>query len=580
MPKPTLQNRRYFKDFLKRYRDKFTSGIQTCQVGDISAMFSQSAAGLSTTADVNLLLISGQQYDDNINIDSISDGSLIYFPANSGDYVNVGLNSLRYQLYFPSEDGGITFDGTTYGLNETFDIGTKSFTVKALGGALVESNDGPTYSLSILNTSGISTNLVYEGDSINFVLNTENVSDGTTLYYTTVGVATAADFSDNSLTGSFNVVGTGATTGIATVVRTILRDSLTEYVYEDFEIRIRTSSITGSIVAESGLITIRNSAPPPPPTYSVTSSATSVNEGESVNIIISTTDVNNGTTLYFNSTTSMTASDFSDNSLTGSVNVVSTGATTGIATITRTIANDLLSEGQETFFLSIRTDSITGTVVGTSSTITVNNVEPSYSLSPSATTVNEGDTVTMTVSGSNIPNGTYYWTIEQQSGALTASDFSGSSLNGTVSIISNSGSFNLSIIADRITETEETFLVNLRKDSITGDVVASSSIVVVNDTSRNVGENANGLTFGPVQVNRDNGVAANASDWYAICDLDTIPDGSSIALFIDTSGSMTQETIQASYDLLLEKLNERNITITSVTNSNEDWITPFLVDLP
>ena len=43
---------------------------------------------------------------------------------------------------------------------------------------------------------------------------------------------------------------------------------------------------------------------------------------------------------------------------------------------------------------------------------------------------------------------------------------------------------------------------------------------------------------------------------------------------------MTQATIQASYDAFLAKLNERNITITSVTNSNEDWITPFLVDLP
>jgi len=43
---------------------------------------------------------------------------------------------------------------------------------------------------------------------------------------------------------------------------------------------------------------------------------------------------------------------------------------------------------------------------------------------------------------------------------------------------------------------------------------------------------------------------------------------------------MTQATIQASYNLLVQKLNEKNITITAVTNPNEDWITPFLVDLP
>jgi len=50
-------------------------------------------------------------------------------------------------------------------------------------------------------------------------------------------------------------------------------------------------------------------------------------------------------------------------------------------------------------------------------------------------------------------------------------------------------------------------------------------------------------------------------------------------LFIDTSGSMTMSTIQASYDLLVSKLNARAITIISVTDSGEDWITPFLTDL-
>jgi hypothetical protein len=43
---------------------------------------------------------------------------------------------------------------------------------------------------------------------------------------------------------------------------------------------------------------------------------------------------------------------------------------------------------------------------------------------------------------------------------------------------------------------------------------------------------------------------------------------------------MSQSTIQASYDAFVAKLNEKNITITTVANSNEDWITPFIVDLP
>ena len=50
-------------------------------------------------------------------------------------------------------------------------------------------------------------------------------------------------------------------------------------------------------------------------------------------------------------------------------------------------------------------------------------------------------------------------------------------------------------------------------------------------------------------------------------------------MFIDTSGSMTMSTIQASYNAFVEKLNARGITIITVTNSNEDWVTPFLTDL-
>ena len=316
------------------------------------------------------------------------------------------------------------------------------------------------------------------------------------------------------------------------------------------------------------------------PTYTVGVSTTVIDEGQSVDFTINTTDVAAGATLYFNSTTSMLASDFSDNSLTGSVSVVSTGATTGVATITRTVANDFLNEGQENFFLTIRTNSITGPVVQSSPTVTVNDVVSTYALTPSALAINEGNTLTVTVSGSNIPNGTYYWTIHQEEGTVTASDFNPASFNGTVTVNSNSGSFNVVLVSDRLTEGEEKIIIRLRKDSITGEELAFTPVIVVNDTSRNVGEAANGLTFGPIQVNRDNGDATQATDWYKICNLDSIPDGSSIALFIDGSGSMTQANVQASYELLVSKLNARGITITTVTNSNEDWITPFLVDLP
>ena len=317
------------------------------------------------------------------------------------------------------------------------------------------------------------------------------------------------------------------------------------------------------------------------PTYTVGVSTTIVSEGQSVDVTINTTDVGAGTTLYFNTATSMEAADFSDNSLTGSFNIVGVGATTGVATVTRTIANDFATEGQEAFSLTIRTNSTTGPVVATSSQITVNDVVPTYSVLPSTDSVNEGSSVVFTVTTNGVPNGSIlYWTTLVTSGTVSASDFTDNALSGSFTVNNNTGSIARSITSDRTTETEEKFKLEIRITSTSGTIVTTSDEVTINDTSLNVGNNSNGLTFGPVQVNRDGGDASLASDWYTICGIDNLPEGSSIALFIDTSGSMTQATIQASYNLLVEKLNAKNITITSVTNPDEDWITPFLVDLP
>ena len=204
-----------------------------------------------------------------------------------------------------------------------------------------------------------------------------------------------------------------------------------------------------------------------------------------------------------------------------------------------------------------------------------------YSVTPSTTAVNEGSSVTFTVTTTDVANGTVlYWTTLETSGTITESDFSDAALTGSFTVNSNSGTITRTIVSDRSTEGLDAFKIEIRVSSTSGTIVATSSAVIINDTSLNIGQNANGLTFGPVQVSRDGGNTAYASDWYTICGLDTLPEGSSIALFIDTSGSMTLATVQASYNLLVSKLAAKNITITAVTNGNEDWITPFLVDLP
>ena len=326
-----------------------------------------------------------------------------------------------------------------------------------------------------------------------------------------------------------------------------------------------------------GLLGGGNTPPPPPPaTYTVGQNATTVNEGGVVNITVATTNVADGTTLYYTLSGTATADDFVGGTMAGSFTVSSNSGDFNV-----NVVGDIVTDDGETFTASIRTDSTSGTIVGTSSQVTITDVSQSEAISQTATTVDEGGTVVFTLSTAGYPTGhTFYWTTEITAGGITASDFNDGSLSGTITTNSvGQADINRTLVSDRITEGVEKFKIQIRTGSTGGPIILTSNEVTINDISVDIGANANGKTFGPVNVNRDGGGSNATSDWYTICGMDNLPDGSKVALFIDTSGSMTMSTIQASYDLLLSKLNARAITIISVTNSNEDWITPFLTDL-
>ena len=326
-----------------------------------------------------------------------------------------------------------------------------------------------------------------------------------------------------------------------------------------------------------GLLGGGNTPPPPPPaTYTVGQNATTVNEGGVVNITVATTNVADGTTLYYTLSGTATADDFVGGTMAGSFTVSSNSGDFNV-----NVVGDIITDDGETFTASIRTDSTSGTIVGTSSQVTITDVSQSEAISQTATTVDEGGTVVFTLSTAGYPTGhTFYWTTEITAGGITASDFNDGSLSGTITTNSvGQADINRTLVSDRISEGVEKFKIQIRTGSTGGPIILTSNEVAINDTSVSIGANANGKTFGPVNVNRDGGGSNATSDWYTICGMDNLPDGSKVALFIDTSGSMTMSTIQASYDLLLSKLNARAITIISVTNSNEDWITPFLTDL-
>ena len=118
-----------------------------------------------------------------------------------------------------------------------------------------------------------------------------------------------------------------------------------------------------------------------------------------------------------------------------------------------------------------------GTGFGTGITFQIPTT--TYTVTPASGSINEGTGLTFTVGGTYIPNGTYYWTVNNVT--TSGGDFSAAS--GSFSITSNAGTFTVTPVADLTTEGSETFTVSIRSGSVSGTILATCSSTTVNDTS-------------------------------------------------------------------------------------------------
>jgi hypothetical protein len=88
------------------------------------------------------------------------------------------------------------------------------------------------------------------------------------------------------------------------------------------------------------------------------------------------------------------------------------------------------------------------------------------------------------------------------------------------------------------------------------------------------------------QVNRDQGSVNLASDWFTICGLSTYPSSTLISLWIDTSGSMTLNTVRASYNEFLKDCENAglqfafNSIIDSPGRNQERWAVEHDIPAP
>ena len=106
-----------------------------------------------------------------------------------------------------------------------------------------------------VNASITPTNLT-EGTQITVTVTTDGIGDGTTLYYTisgTLGTITAADFTDNSLSGSFVI-----NNNSGSFTKTVAADGVVEDG-EAFVVEVRQNSISGPILDTTSSVYIQGS---------------------------------------------------------------------------------------------------------------------------------------------------------------------------------------------------------------------------------------------------------------------------------------------------------------------------------
>ncbi len=196
------------------------------------------------------------------------------------------------------------------------------------------------------------------------------------------------------------------------------------------------------------------------PSYSLFSSESQINEGQSVEFTLQTTNIADNTNVPY-TITGISQGDLSSGNLTG--NFVVNG---GSASVSITLSEDLLTEGNEALTMTCAGDSVSVVIRDTST-----ELAPTYELTCSPSTVTEGGTITCTLETTNVANGTIVaYTVT----GITSDDLTSGDLTGNFVINNNSATKTFAIANDAEVENE-TF-------SITCDNVPTPVEVSITDS--------------------------------------------------------------------------------------------------
>jgi hypothetical protein len=170
-------------------------------------------------------------------------------------------------------------------------------------------------------------------------------------------------------------------------------------------------------------------------------------------------------------------SDFSTGRLSGEVDVIDNVATLSMETLA-----DFVTDGDKDFSIEFSG----GNILEISPSVTVidTSLDPTYSISPDVTTINEGSTVNFTVNSTGTFNGTVvYWNTIIETGTINSSDFEDNRISGTAEIAGNTAVISRTLRNDFLTEGTESFRLEIRTQNPAGPIVATSAVINISDTS-------------------------------------------------------------------------------------------------
>lgn len=205
-----------------------------------------------------------------------------------------------------------------------------------------------------------STPVAFEGSTITWSISTINIANGTTLYYTKTASSSvgSGDFQGNIDQGGSFIINNNS--GSFSLVAS--SDGLFE-LDETIFIEIRRGSTAGTVIAIASPVTIignwsANS------TITITPSTSDPPEGTTITFNIVTTNVINGTILYWRNIGTSSNADFTGGQGAGTVTI-----TNNTGSISLGLVSDNTTDGLETLQIEVRHTGYDGTVIGTSSSL-------------------------------------------------------------------------------------------------------------------------------------------------------------------------------------------------------------------